>query len=331
VTTAAEIVAFPLRRLEGARLSELARCPRMGALGAIGTQRADWRDIERRYLTRGRMYGKFVAEQLALRYPGGIEVEREIPWPHGTGHADVYIKPEKMIVEVVSTVTPSPQMLAFKMTQARLYLHFDPEAEHAQVYVIDPSSLMRDAALPVVLGDEDREQIEEWVADVGRAKETGDLPERVCRKPEDGRSHLCPFVEPCFEGWEPVPRGILDDPEIYELAQKHHLIAEQERVSRTAVSHLATERKEIEQKLADQLEPGEYEAADLVVRRTHVAAGERLSVAKVRAAGFGHLLDGPLGPFVTISGEHDRWKVERREGDALSANTYDWEDAEVPF
>jgi hypothetical protein len=330
MTTAAEVLAFPLRRLEGARLSELARCPRMCALGAADTPRKDWSEQERRYLTRGRMYGRFVAEQLALRYGvDNIEVEREVPWPHGTGHADVYIRSEKMLVEVVSSVTPSAQMLSFKIAQARLYLHFDPEAEHAQVYVIDPSSLVRDAAIPVLLRDEDREQIDEWVAAVGVAKESGELPERVCGKPADGRAHLCPFVEPCFEGWVAEPRGILQDPEILELARQHLIVGRDEKAAKKEAERLTEQRKGIEAELTDYVEPGEHEIADYVIKRTHVAAGERISAIKVRAAGFGHLLDGPLGPFVTISGEHDRWKIEQQEDSVDTGTLEDYGD--VPF
>jgi hypothetical protein len=325
---------FPVRDLSGLRASELSRCPRMAAYRKFETPEEPT-DLERRYFARGRLYGEFVAKQLAERYGAdNVVFEKPVRWAFGTAHPDIYVKSEKLIVEVKSTTAP-PTSLLFDMAiwQTRIYMHLDPDAERGQVYVINPSSLVREDVIPVELHPEHADQIDQWLEAVAVAvrSQGAQMPERVCSKPSDGRSRLCPFIETCFAGWEPQLVKI-DDEKLVELAAKHHALAEQERVSRRAADALKKERQQLEQELGALIDPGEYEADGYVVRRTHVGAREKFDIGRARKAGaWGAAHDEVFGPFVQLVGEHERFSVKRQDGDVLAplASADDYGD--VPF
>jgi CRISPR/Cas system-associated exonuclease Cas4 (RecB family) len=208
------------------RASEMARCPRMAALRGLGTEQQEYDEQTRRYFARGHLYTEYVVRQLRVKHGAeNVEREVEIHWPLGVGHADAYVKPSKLLCEIKSTVTPTTSSPMFDMAvqQLRIYLRFHPEAERGALYLINPSDLRGEDVFEVKLTDEDVTAIDEAVLRVSEALSGGELPDRVCRKPGEGRAHLCPFIEPCFQGWEPPPANQVSDADAVDAASRRRL------------------------------------------------------------------------------------------------------------
>ena len=92
-----------------------------------------------------------------------FERQVEIPIPGiGTGHADGYLKTEKALIEVKSTVAayPNSDTFTFGVEQLKRYLAYHGEAERGYLYMVDPSRMKPADVYTVVLADEDREAIE---------------------------------------------------------------------------------------------------------------------------------------------------------------------------
>ena len=266
-------------------------------------------------MERGKLYGNFVGRQFVAKYGAeNVELEREINWGNGwIGHADIYVKPEKLIVEVVSTTNPSGQILEDKMTQLKGYVHFDPEAEIGALYIINPSSLEREDVWTVSSTDEDREELENRAAEIVKAFGTQGrlLPDRICAKPSEGRSHLCPFVETCFAGWEPPPAIPLDGV-VEGLAPALYHADQGVRAARDMLSVAEDHRDEIRNQILEAgLEPGEYEGAGVSIRLTEVKGRETFQFAAAKKARqWTSMDDERLGLFVKIGQPSYRWKVE---------------------
>jgi hypothetical protein len=146
------------------RLSELARCARQAAYRGLGATPAERDRKVENWFERGHLYEDYVHKQLVKQY-GADDVERErpIPWPHGVGHADFFIRSRKWLVEVKTTTTPFTSKPLFEQAvqQLRCYLHFDPEAETGALYLIDPNDLLAELEelVPVGVWDVDGWQI----------------------------------------------------------------------------------------------------------------------------------------------------------------------------
>ena len=303
------------RVLEGLRLSELARCTKMCALRGLGAEPTEPTDKAKRWLARGQMFGFYAYQQFAERYGAdNIEREREIPWPLGTGHADVYVKPENLIVEVVSSTSPAG-VIDGKIRQARQYLHYDEEAESAAVFIINPADLDREDLIPIILRPEDAAEIESDVAAVQAAVEGGPLPECVASSPTECKhSCFCSFTAEAWAGWEPPQPLSSTDPELAGLAREYYEAKREERTAAANADLLKSARQEIEQRLADLgVEPGhDIEVAGLRLRRTRVKGSQTFSFSRAKKAGIwtpAH--DDLFGPFCKVGSGFDRWMVDR--------------------
>jgi CRISPR/Cas system-associated exonuclease Cas4 (RecB family) len=300
------------RVLTGLRLSELARCPRMCALRGLGAEPAEPSTRARRWMARGNVFGIYAALQYEHRYGrDSVQRERDVPWPLGTGHADIYVKPERLIVEVVSSTSPHG-LLAGKFRQARQYLHYDPEAERAAVYVIDPSDLDAEELLPVVLRPEDVAEIEYDVAQVRHALDGGSLPDCSAATPDECRFHyFCPFTERAWADWEPpAPVDLAADPEVFALARELFTLKERRRLRKGDDAADETRQKEIEAALCASVEPGlEYTIGPLKVRRTAVKGRETFNWSAAKASGL--VSEELLAPFVKVGNGYDTFRVDR--------------------
>jgi hypothetical protein len=271
------------------RASEMARCPRMAALRGLGTEQQEYDEQTRRYFARGHLYTEYVVRQLRVKHGAeNVEREVEIHWPLGVGHADAYVKPSKLLCEIKSTVTPTTSSPMFDMAvqQLRIYLRFHPEAERGALYLINPSDLRGEDVFEVKLTDEDVTAIDEAVLRVSEALSGGELPDRVCRKPGEGRAHLCPFIEPCFQGWEPPPANQVSDADAVDAASRLALVKAEERQHREALKAYESARKQIEGELVDVTAPGDNVLGPWLVKRTHVERSPVFSEKAARAAGF---------------------------------------------
>lgn len=315
------------------RASELARCARMAALRGLGAEQQEYDEQTRRYFARGHLYTDYVCRQLEAKH-GRENVQREvvIPWPLGEGHADAYITTEKLLVEIKSTATPSTSSPMFDMAveQLRIYLRFHPEAERGALYLINPSDLRGEDMFEVRLTDDDRERIDEAVDEIRQAVEHGSeghefnpfLPERVCAKPSQARSRLCPFADACFAGWEPPDTPTVTDPEAVNAAALLARIKRDEREHKERLAGLEEERRQVQDALVELVPVGESTVGPWKVTRTHVKRSPSFSMKAAAAAGFPvHTLDEFLRP----GAEYDTFRV------AAADEAGDVDYGEAPF
>lgn len=305
------------RVLEGLRLSELARCPRQCAMRGL-VEPSEPPERAKRWMARGQMFGYYAYLQFADRY-GKDQVQREveIDWGLGTGHADLYVIPERLIVEVVSSTSPDA-IVGAKIRQARQYLHFHPEAESAAVFVINPSDLDREDLIPVVLRPEDIAEIEADVQAVRDALAGGELPPCVAVSPSECRHSLfCSFTEQAWQGWEPPEPLSSDDPELGELVRALYDAKRDERATAAELDARRSLRTEIEQRLAILDVPAgrDVEVAGLKLRRTVVKGRETFSLSTAKKSGVWTPVDDErFGPFCKVGSASERWSVDRASG-----------------
>lgn len=320
-----------LRQLSGVRLSQLARCPRACALQGLGVEPEPPTERMRRYWTRGQMFAWYGWRQLCEQYgEDAIEREREVPWPLGVGHIDLYVRPERLIVEVKSSTSPA-SVIDAAMRQARLQLRFDPEAEHAAIYVIDPSDLDREDFLPVKLRDQDVEEIDRLVEEVGRAIEGGDLPACTASDPTSCRYSGCGFTEAAWAGWMAPPAPSLDDPELVAAALDWYRQREYRRELETGVASAKLVETELRDRLLELgLPEGESVlGGKLRVKRTKITGRVTARIAEARKAGvWTDALDELLGDYVRVSEPSERLTATLLSGAELPPAEFG---DEVPF
>lgn len=317
-------------RLRGrTRWSAAAKCPRMAAYGLLGAEPEEPTERTKRIWRRGRQIGAAVADDFAAKY-GEDQVTREkaVEWPDhtlplGELHTDVYVKPDRMAVEVKSTTSPA-SILDDAITQLGGEIFYDSEADVGCLAIADPSGWKETTYLPVILTDELTERVESIAQQVVDAARTGELPQRVCGKPTDGHGKFCPFIDICFADWQPIePERLPGDVALLALELK--AAQDEERAAKSAVTPLEERRKELAAQLAEfDLEPGiEYAGAGVRVTRTHVADSEKLSLTTVKKAGmWTPELELQMQPFVKASGGHDRWKVTPDGNVEISAEDF---------
>lgn len=306
----------PARVLEGVRLSELARCPRACALRGLGAEPTEPSGRQRRWMSRGQIFGMYAALQFEqLHGKGNVEREREVPWPLGTGHADIYIRPEKLLIEVVSSTSPDG-ILPAKIRQVRRYLHFDPEAERAAVYVINPADLDREDLIPVELRDEDVDEIEDEVSAVQEALAGGDLPDCSASTPTECRlARFCSFTDVAWAGWFPPPATELPAaPDVVALLVEWTACKTAEAEHKAAGAANYERRREVQALLAEHgVEAGtEYAVGGFSVKRQVRAGSASFSLARARSSGTwtpGH--DEMFAPFLKVGDPSEMWAIKK--------------------
>lgn len=310
-------------RLRGrTRWSAAAKCPRQAAYGLLGAEPAEPDERTKRLWRRGRQLGADVANDFAAKYgEDDIVREKAVEWPDnglpiGELHTDVFVKSQKMSVEVKSSTSPA-SILDDAITQLGGEIRYDADAEVGCLAIVDPTGWRELELLPVILTDELTERVEDIAAQVVTAANGGPLPERVCCKPSDGKGKFCPFIDICFTDWQaPDPLDLSED--IAQLAVDLKQAQDEERVAKQAVTLAETRRKEISAQLSGwELVPGmDYLGNGIKLKRTKVDDSPRFSYSKAQKAGvFSSPLWTPehealISPFVGLSGGHDRWKVD---------------------
>ncbi len=285
----------------------------MVAYRALGAVAEEPTDEQQRYLSRGQLFGLYVAQQYEAKYGRkNVLREVEIPWPLddpiGTGHADVLVIPERLIVEVFSTVTVGGASVKPKVEQAKQYVRFSPDADAGAVHVVNPADLTRERAFPVILTDEDTARIDAKVLDVRAAIAGGPLPERVCQKPGDAIGRFCPFADTCFEDWQEPP-VIEIGPEHAALARMAYDVDRACRASKDAEKQYGEQKKELLAILAEKVPAGtDVTCGQVKMRRSEVAGRTTYAIDLAIEAG---VVDADtLEPFKTVGRGHDRWRLD---------------------
>lgn len=301
--------------------SALARCPRQAAYAALGTEPEPPPVPMAEYFRRGQWFEMMRFAEIRERN-GVAEVERHrlVHWQAAgrefTGQIDIYEKPTKTVVEVVSLVAPSQDMLAHKIEQARQYVILDPEAEKGRVDAINPSRLTVDESFPVIVRDKDRAALNDRIRQLEVALRTdgAEMPERCCQHPREAAGRLCSFKDTCFDGWvEPVI--YLDGPEL-RLAAASAWETEQKR------QELKRQLKAVDEERADRLAvlaelgvDGKAVLGDVEVTRTHVKGRTTFKYALAVKAGV--IDETAVADFVTVGSPSERWSLSRIGDQAL--------------
>lgn len=302
------------------RASEIARCQRMASLRALGHEALEPDEQTLRYFARGHLYTEYVARQLAAKHgPDAIEREIEITHPLGIGHADIYIKPAELLVEVKSTVTPTTSSPMFDMAveQLRIYLHYHPTAQEGALYLINPSDLTREDVFTVRLTDDDRQRIDDAMLEVMAGASGGPLPPRVCAKPTQARGRMCPFAEACFEHWEAPDTPAVTDRDALLVVAELAAIKANETEHRKALAALEQERKDAQSRLGELVPVGDSIVGPYAVKRIHKTRQPSFSAKAYEAAG--HSLE-PLAEFFRGGSEWDEYRI----GEAHANGTVDF-------
>lgn len=321
------------KRLRGrVRWSMAARCARMAAYGLQGVEPEphDERTLGR--FARGRDAQRYHARRLDARY-GEDDVVREkaVPWPSppklplGDLHTDLFVRSEKLAIEVKSSEHPA-SLFDSAMTQLAGEVVFDPEAERGALTFLD-RDYQETATYPLVPTAEIAGEVEGIADDVQRAARTGALPPRVCARPADGIGRLCPFIAHCFDGWEPPARE--DRRDLAELASEFWLVERDLHAVRSDAAALETRLDELKQALLEaELPTGETDTGPVIMRRTNVSASFTFQLSRARKSGLwtsGH--DEMFADFVRARKESVRLSSRRVEEIPLAVDYGD----DVPF
>lgn len=254
------------------RWSAAARCPRWAALGGLGYEPAEPDDRTQRIWHRGKLFGWFVANQFEAKYPGSIVTEKEVTWPGGTLHTDVFVIPEKLPVEVKSSTAPR-SLLKDALMQLAGEVHFDPDAgDTGALILVNPVDL-EEQIVPLVLDSEWRDRVEARASEIVRALATrgDDMPDCACATP--GQCHFkgCPFTKVAWEGWQP-PAPLELPTAVAPLFTRYYRAQTEERRLKSEAKSFETERKTVQEEIAALgLDAGaEYSVGPFKVARAHV-------------------------------------------------------------
>lgn len=310
------------------RASSLKDCVRKSVYGASGAPEREWTEREQRILYRGRRLGGDYADWLERQHgPDNVARELEIPWRFGTGHADIFLQHTRTLIEVVSSAHASDVMIHRKLLQLVLYLEHFEAADAGMLVILDPADFAEER-YPVARGTDTYKglaaEVAERIESIARWRDTGQLPDRECRKPSDAIGRWCRHAETCFDGWEPDPVEAIDTPEAREVATAYYQAKQAEKGARSILTTAESERKEIEQKLAELVPVGKRRIGPLEITRTHVERKPTIDTRKVELAGV------PIAPdFYKPGATYDTFRVDRVTDDPLV--TMDDFGEEAPF
>jgi hypothetical protein len=307
------------------RWSSVRSCPRKAVYEALDAPARDHSDREQRIMFRGRRLGRDYADWLAAKHgEGNIERERPVKWPLGTGHIDVYLRETRTAIEVLSSAHASDAMVRSKLVQLAGYMAYDGEVENGALVILDPSDFSEQRV--IVAKDSDvygglLDEVAERVGQVVLWRDYGTMPDRVCRKPQDGRGHFCRYIDTCFQDWEPPELPQVSTREAATLAASLHSTKTARRELAARDKLLDAEQRIIQAELAELVEPGDWNVGGYEVRRSpRTRQSFRLALARNDS----RFPDTLLDEFTSVSA-YEVWDVKPGAGVALD------DDESVPF
>lgn len=288
------------------RWSLACRCPRAATLARRQVPATEATERQRMLRRRGLLFEDLVYEQFADRYgDANVQRQREVMWPGGVCHPDLYVIPERASIEVKSSTHPASLLPDARLQNAGQQL-FDDDSDGGGIAFIDPVDL--DPRFEAVNAEDHREQIDHILGQLAWAEATGGLPDCTAKSPAHCRhGKLCGYTDIAWEGWTP-PR-----PTEFPHEDAAELVADLYRLRMRRKEHDAASRasKNAEKELVAQL------------TELGLAEGVEYEVGPLRLK------------FVTVDGGHvsfdrkpyDKWTVERTGDGDLPAEDF----GEAPF
>lgn len=289
------------------RWSLACRCPRMATLARRQVPATEATQRQRMLRRRGHLFEDLVYQQFADQYGDeNILRQREVIWPGGVCHPDLYVIPERSSIEVKSSTHPASLLPDARLQNAGQQL-FDPDSDSGALVFIDPVDL--DPRVEPVNADEHRAEIDHILEQLAWAESTGGLPDCTAKSPAHCRhGKFCGYTDLAWEGWTP-PR-----PTEFPYEDAARLVADLYRLRQDRRQHDAAARasKTAEKELVAQLaelglaEGVEYEVGPLRLKYVTVAGG----------------------PVAYDRKPYDKWSVERTGDGDLPAEDFG---DEAPF
>lgn len=294
----------------------------MASYGLLGVEPEQPTPREQGRFARGRDAGHYFARQMAAKHgENNVIAEMAVPWPAppalpvGELHIDVGLLSDRIAIEAKSSKWID-SMFDSAVLQVAGAVHFSEHFDSGLVVFLDGDYQITHE-FPVFLTDELIEQVESIAAAVIEAGQGGfpSLPPRVCEKPSDARSHLCPFADTCFQGWE-APQAA-ESPELSQLASEGWLIQRDLRAQRGDVKELEAKWEAWKERaIAAEVPTGETMAGSIRIKRVDVRGKETFSRAKAATAGVWQSIhDEIFHPFIKISDGYSTFDLKRTEAD----------------
>jgi hypothetical protein len=284
-------------------------------MGLLGFEPAAPSDYMQRIWLRGKQLGTYMADRFEAEY-GADDVVREkaIPWPKtglplGELHGDVFVRSQKLAIEVKSSHSPN-SLISSALKQLAGAVHWDDEAEAGALALIDPIDL-REEVLPFVLTPDAVAEVEEIAALVVSAGQTGILPPCVCATPGACRGMHCPFTEAAWEGWEAPAAEVLDGAAA-ELATEAWQALRLKRAHAAASDKADETFKEIVGQLLELgLEPGrEYLSGPLRVLASPVKGRKTFQLSRAEKLNLWTPADDArFHDLISVGDGHVRWSI----------------------
>lgn len=322
------------KRLQGrARWSHASKCPRMAAMALLGSEPEEPGDRQKGRMQRGKDAQRFFQrERLEPKYgEAGVIPEPAVAWPGppelpiGEMHPDFFVPAEKMTIEVKSSEAVD-SMFDQSLLQAKGQTYWHPEAEVGALVFLDRDYQETDW-FPVLVTDDDVEQLEDIATQVVEAGRTGELPERTCLRPQEGVGKFCPFIRECFEGWEPPVVEPRDD--LAQIAAEAYLAKRDLKTAEAELKPLVERWDAAKAALLEaDLPPGETPAGPITIKRVDVSGSDRMSLSKARKAGLWTEAHSEIfSSFISHTEGHTRWDLRRDDDTPLDLDFGDT----VPF
>jgi hypothetical protein len=310
------------------RWSAAAKCPRWCVLGRRGADAAHPTARRSRIMRRGKLFEDLVAEQFEAAYPDGVIRQKEVVWPGGILHTDLYVISEQTAIEVKCSTSPSSLRDSALLQNAGEQM-FDGDVTRGGLVWLDPVALEQTLE-PVVLTDELKGRVNQVLEQLTWAEDTGGLPDCVCKSPGGCREMGCPFTDVAWEGWEPPEFFPLDGRKA-ELVHELYYAARDKRENAAVAKSADARCKEIQAELLELgVEPGKrYQVGPLMVTPSPVKGRKTFSVTSAEKNGVWTAEDEErFGAFIKNGDGHVRWAVERLgEEPILTAEDF----GDVPF
>jgi hypothetical protein len=332
------------------RWSSVRDCPRKAIYEATNAPHRDRTLKEERQLARGRSVGHEYLVAIAheskrlvhvatgpdfmLPYPhlraeteDDAEILAELPvrWELGVGHADAYIRETDTVIEVLSSQSPTAEMIHSKLLQGAGYARA-LDATSVCLAIVDPATLDDDRVIVTQSSDRWAElmaEVDERIAQVLAWRDRDELPARVCSKPGDSFGHFCQYAGHCFEGWEPKFAEELQSEEAQQLAIRLAHVKAKRRELSSSDKTLEAEQKLIQADLEGFVPGGEWQVGGYLVKRSDRT---RSSFKLTLAEQDGRFPDDLLAQFTTRT-HFTVWDVEKTGPAVALPDT----EEEVPF